>query len=96
MKTLLIYASFFGNTEKIAQAVGEVLNANIVKISDTKIEDLGGFDLIVFGSPTRAFRPSPEVTAFLAKVKDLHGAQITALTRGLIQKISNRRPLACF
>ncbi|MBN1763272.1 MAG: flavodoxin family protein [Methanomicrobia archaeon] len=52
MKTLIIYAStHHGNTEKIAQEIATVLNAELVNLTDTDdIPDLADYDLIGFGS----------------------------------------------
>ena len=51
MKTLLIYVSIHhGNTEKIAKAMAEVLNAKLVKPNEVNINELSKYDLIGFGS----------------------------------------------
>lgn len=66
MKALIIYDSFFGNTEKIAMAIGESLGgADAVRVADVKAGQLQGLDLVLVGSPTRAFRPSDGTRAFL-------------------------------
>jgi len=65
MKTLIIYDSFFGNTEQIAQAIGQTLDAQTVKVNETSAEQLAGIELLIVGSPTRGFRPSPLIAAFL-------------------------------
>ena len=57
MKTLVIYDSFFGNTEKIAQAIGNTLgakeNVSVVRVGEAKPPQLAGLALLVVGSPTR-------------------------------------------
>ncbi len=51
MKTLLICVSIHhGNTEKIAKAMAEVLNAKLVKPNKVNINELSEYDLIGFGS----------------------------------------------
>ena len=66
---LVIYESFFGNTEKIAQAIGEAVDAKAVKkVSDVNHDDLEGLEILFVGSPTRAFQPSPDVKSFLKKL----------------------------
>ena len=51
MKTLLIYISIHhGNTEKIAKAMAEVLDAKLVKPNEIDINELSKYDLIGFGS----------------------------------------------
>ncbi len=70
MKALIVYDSFFGNTEKIAQAVARGIGApeevELVRVGSLTPEQLAKAPLLVFGSPTRGFRPSEATTAFLA------------------------------
>lgn len=84
MKIMVIYDSVFGNTEKIAQAVGNTLgspeNVGIFRITDVKPEYLNGMDLVLVGSPTRGFRPTKPITDFLKQIhKDaLKGVKVAA------------------
>ncbi len=84
MKALVLYESFFGNTEKIAQAIGDSLGSSmevdVRKVSEFLPEQLNGLSLLVVGSPTRAFRPSPATNNFLKKipVNDLEGVNAAA------------------
>ena len=51
MKSSIIYISIHhANTEKIAKAMAEVLNAKLAKPNDVNISELHGYDLIGFGS----------------------------------------------
>ena len=50
MKTLIIYSSVHGNTEKIAKAIAEVMNAELKKVDDAIADDIKNYDLIGFGS----------------------------------------------
>jgi flavodoxin len=72
MKVLVIYDSVFGNTEKIAQATGEALasqgEVSVLRVGSAKVDDLRAADLIIVGSPTRGFRPTPEMAAFLKNI----------------------------
>ena len=57
-KTLIVYATRTGETEKIGNLIAEGIRfsgheANVVKLTDIKKEaDLTGYDAVVFGSPT--------------------------------------------
>ena len=57
-KTLIVYATRTGETEKIGNLIAEGIRfsgheANVVKLTDiNKEEDLNGYDAVVFGSPT--------------------------------------------
>lgn len=72
MKALVIYDSFFGNTEKVAQTVAEVLRSraevSLVRVGDIRPEQVQNADLIVIGSPTRGFRPTKPVAAWLDSI----------------------------
>jgi flavodoxin I len=72
IKIIIIYESFFGNTEQIAKAIGEGLGTaaevKIIKVGDVKPENLKEADLLIVGSPTRAFRPSPGTSKFLKNI----------------------------
>lgn len=69
MKILVLYDSFFGNTEQIAQTVTKALqpdNSLVIKrVSEVESMQMQGLDLLVIGSPTRGFRPSKATSAFL-------------------------------
>ncbi|NLG48641.1 MAG: flavodoxin family protein [Chloroflexi bacterium] len=84
MKALVVYDSFFGNTEQIARAVGEALQSagdvEVRRVTDVTPDQLAGFDLVIVGSPTRAFRPSPNTKAFLDAIpaEGLRGIKVAA------------------
>ncbi|MCL4560692.1 MAG: flavodoxin family protein [Chloroflexi bacterium] len=84
MKTLVIYDSVFGNTEKIAQAIAESLGSRgsveILKVGQVAPEQLAGYDLVVVGSPTRGFRPTEAVAGLLKRVRSmtLKGMRVAA------------------
>ncbi len=65
MKALVIYDSVFGNTEKIALAVGEAAGAQVVKVGALQDGALAGVELLLVGSPTRGFRPTEGIQKFL-------------------------------
>jgi flavodoxin len=83
MKTLVLYESFFGNTEKVARAIGSALglaDTDIVRISEVKPAQLDGVELLIVGTPTRAFQASPDTKAFLKSLpaKSLVGKKVAA------------------
>src|SRR5665647_1807191 len=67
MKTLVIYDSWYGNTEDIARAIAGALPGvvEIVKIRELETVDIHGFDLIIIGSPTHGGLPTPMMQEFL-------------------------------
>lgn len=73
MNTLVVYDSVFGNTEKIAQAIGRAIGAapgaqeyaEILPVSQVAVETMHELDLLIVGSPTRSFRPTDAVAKLL-------------------------------
>ena len=67
MKSLVVYDSFFGNTEKIAQAIGKGLgtikNTQVVKVDQFAQNMLEGIECLVVGSPTRRWLAGGSLTA---------------------------------
>ena len=59
MKTLVVYESFWGNTEQVAMAITQGLSAHgeveMVEVSQAPTEITEPLDLIVIGGPTHAF-----------------------------------------
>ena len=89
MKSLVIYDSVFGNTEKVAIAIGSVLKAKVVNVKDVKLGDLDGIEVLVVGSPTRAFSPTPAIKKFLKSIPagKLEGVKVAAFdTRARVEK----------
>ncbi len=57
MKILITYYSETGNTEKIAESIGEGItkeSPTIKQIKDVDINSLNNYELVFFGSPTQA------------------------------------------
>ena len=69
MSSLVVFESFFGNTEMVARAVAEALQAGgearALRVSEIEKHHLDGVGLLVVGSATRAFSPSPGTQAWL-------------------------------
>lgn len=84
MKALVVYESFFGNTEQIARAIGDGLGGlervEVVRVSAVTPERLEGVNLLVVGSPTRAFHAAPSIGAFLRSLPQgrLAGVKVAA------------------
>lgn len=97
MKAMVVYGSVYGNTEKVARAVGQALgpldDVDIVPADNVKPEQLAGLRLLVVGSPTQKFRPIGPVTSFLKSIpaNGLAGVKVAAfdtrLTESEIEEI---------
>jgi flavodoxin len=70
---LVVYDSYFGNTEKVSQAIAEAIGGDAKKVNAVSEEDLKGLKVLFVGSPTRAFRPTPAILTF---IKDLDPASM--------------------
>ena len=84
MKTMIIYDLIFGNTEQIARTIGKALGADqeveILSVGDATPEQLAGLNLLIVGSPTRQFRPTPAISQFLERIpaNSLQGVNVAA------------------
>ena len=84
MKALVIYDSVFGNTEKVAKAIAEGLEAQagveFLKPEQVDPQGLASWDLLVVGSPTRGFRPTEAMTDLLNRIqpKSLKNVKVAA------------------
>ena len=84
MTSLVVFESFFGNTEVVARAVAEALEAggeaHALRVSEIEKHHLDGVQLLVVGSATRAFRPSPGTQAWLKTLPPgrLDGVRVAA------------------
>ena len=72
MKALIIYDSRFGNTEKVARAIGEAITplgeAKVVRVGEANPSELVSIDFLIVGSPTHAGRATPVIKNFLKKI----------------------------
>ena len=97
MKAMVVYDSAFGNTEKVAQAIGQALGSQgdieVVRVGNVKPEQMAGLTLLIVGSPTQKFRPLGTITGFLKGIPDgkLKGVKVAAFdtraTEGAIEKV---------
>jgi flavodoxin len=93
MKTLVIYDSVFGNTEKVAQSIAAALGTNAIPVSQADAGQLGSLDLLVVGSPTRGFRPTEGITKLLNGLPRNHlaGVRVAAFdTRIVLETIDSK------
>ncbi len=73
---LVVFDSYFGNTQKVAEAIGELLGATVKKVDQVDPSDLDGLKVLLVGSPTRAFNPTPNTMNFLKDQKgNLNGVK---------------------
>jgi flavodoxin len=70
MKTLIIFDSMYGNTEKIAKAVASGISGDIkvLKAGEAHLLDIINIGLLVLGLPTQGGRYTKPIAAFLNEI----------------------------
>ena len=92
MKALIVYDSFFGNTEQIAGAIAKALGSQgeveAMRVGSVTPQQLAGLQLLIVGSPTRGFRPSEATVKFLNSLPagGLKGVKVAAFDTRIAQE----------
>jgi flavodoxin len=92
VKALIVYDSTYGNTEKIAKAIGAALTGEVkvLRAGEVNPAELNAFDLLVIGSPTYGGRPMPSVAELLNKIPEsaIKGKNIAAFDTRIPTKLA--------
>jgi flavodoxin len=77
-RTLVVYDSVFGNTEKLARALAQGLedggaDAECVRVDMVKFDELKGSDFLVVAGPVHGWNVSKPIRAFLERLKSVEG-----------------------
>jgi flavodoxin len=72
MKTLVVYDSMYGFTEKIAKAIGSGISGEVkvVRFTEIKLSDIESADLLIIGSPTQGGRMLKPLQEWLDKLQE--------------------------
>ena len=91
MKALIVYDSVYGNTEKIAKAIGGAITGEVkvMRVSEVNPSQLKTIDLFIVGSPTQGGRPTPAIQEFLDKAPEssLKGISVAAFDTRIPAKL---------
>ncbi len=96
MKIAVIYDSYFGNTQRIAEVIADSLKSEnevwLSKVDSCHLDMIKDYDLAFFGSPTRAFRATKELkSALIDAIKSNPGMKVAIFdTRADVAKIDNK------
>lgn len=97
MKALVLYDSVFGNTAKVAQAIGEALKPDcdvvVKQVAESTPADFDGIDILIAGSPTRGFKATPAFNKLLNELSRnaLQGVRVGAFdTRMDVVTVDNK------
>lgn len=73
MKTLIVFDSVFGNTAKVARVIENALSTKTdvrcSQVDDVDEKALADCRWLIIGSPTRGFKPTKSVQAFIHGLK---------------------------
>jgi flavodoxin len=96
MNILIVYDTVFGNTGKIAQAMGDALKSKsfvrVIPVADFTPIQLAETDLLILGSPTRGFRATPALMELISAIplEAIKGKKVAVFdTRIVLKDIKN-------
>lgn len=78
MKPLVIYDTKYGNTEKIALAIGNAIKGQVLHVNKVNLDELNGFDLLIFGSPTHGGFPTEGIYNLIKAIPSFQGIKVAA------------------
>ena len=91
MKVLIVYDSVYGNTEKIAKAIGGAITGEVkvLRVDEANPSELEAIDLFIVGSPTQGGRPTPAIQDFLNRIQEaaLEGVNVSAFDTRLSTRL---------
>ena len=103
MKALVVYDSKFGNTERIAQVIGNALGSSyqveVLQVGTIVPDHFEDLELLIVGSPTQRFNPTESIKNFLKDLppSGLKGIKVAAFdTRLTIEDIEEVAILSFF
>ncbi len=72
MKTLVIYDSLYGNTEKIAKGIGGAIKGEVkvLPVAEVNTAELKSLDLLIIGSPTQGGNATKAMQAFMGNIPE--------------------------
>ena len=103
MRSLVVFDSQYGNTQKIAQAIAETLagygTAYAIHVDEVQLGDIRGINLLVVGSPTQQLTATAPVKLWLNSLPggSLSGVRAAAFdTRFTKERIEQIKVLPIF
>ncbi len=102
MKGFIVFDSEYGNTRKIAEAIGESLEnqaeVEVVHVSEVEKEQLAEVSFLIVGSPTQRFSPTAPINEFLKEIptRGLQGVKIAAFDTRFTESEIEKTPILAF
>lgn len=97
MRSLVVYESWYGNTRRVADAIGEALLAEgevAIQWVDDPLPDLADIDLLVVGAPTHVHGLSSVASRENAIERRLEPAEPGSGVRGWLDRLPAKHGLA--
>lgn len=93
MRALVVYDSFYGNTEEIAKAIGGAIasgEVSVLRAGEVGPPELENISLLVVGAPTQGGRPTPQIRDFLDRVSkaEINGVDAAAFDTRVTSKVA--------
>lgn len=83
MKITIVYDSIFGNTAHVAKVIAVALRGSnavrLLTVHEAKSADLADTDLLIVGSPTRGFRPTPTISEYVERLGTVGAGKAAAV-----------------
>jgi flavodoxin len=81
MKVLIVYETKYGNTQKVAETIGEVIkdagnDVTVVKVDAVERESIKDYGVFVVGSPTYASSQAKSIKNFISSLDVDKGTKI--------------------
>lgn len=87
MKVLVVFDSAYGNTEKIARAIGDAIGGDtwVIHVNEVNPVEVHSYDMVVIGSPTQGGRATQPIQDFINKI-DVVGVNVASFDTRLTTK----------
>jgi flavodoxin I len=93
MRALVVYDSFYGNTEEIAKAIGEAITGgevSVLRAGEVGPPEMENISLLVVGAPTQGGRATPAIRDFLNRISkgEINGVDAAAFDTRVTSKVA--------
>ncbi len=89
MNSVIVYDSAYGNTAKVAHAIGAAVRdygqSIVLLVDEADNSKLAGIDLLIIGSPTQAGRATQAIQDFITALPKFSGVKFAAFDTRLAE-----------
>lgn len=69
MKSLVIYDSNYGNTQRVAEVIADEIGAKVASVSSIQADELKNLELLIVGTPINGWKPTAKMQEFLSELE---------------------------